>query len=73
MEPDELYFCSKCNKNAETIVMIVNTEMELNWNEKDKIYEIGNYFHDYEETKSITCGDCMNNLMPAKELENLEI
>jgi hypothetical protein len=63
MELDDLLFCTKCNEPANKIVAVVETEMVLHWNEIDQVYEIGEYFHNYEKTKSVVCAKCINNLM----------
>lgn len=63
MEPTELFYCTKCKEPARKIVMVVETEMELVWNDKEFVYEIGEYYHNYEQTKSVVCGNCINDLM----------
>jgi hypothetical protein len=75
MEPNELFYCTKCNEPANKIVMVVETEMELNWNEKEQVYEISEYYLNYENTKSVVCAKCINNLIDNKQTksENNEI
>ena len=63
---DKLLFCTKCNEQANKIVVVVETEMELHWNETDKVYEIGEYYHNYEQTKSVVCAKCINDLIDKK-------
>ena len=66
IELDKLLFCTKCNEPANKIVAVVETEMVLHWNEVE-VYEIGEYFHNYEQTKSVVCAKCINDLMDRKK------
>jgi hypothetical protein len=67
MELNKLLFCKKCNEPANKIVLVVETEIVLHWNGADQVYEIGEYYHNYENTKSVVCAKCINNLMDRKK------
>lgn len=61
MEIDFKYYCPKCNKENDQIIISTNVVVRLVWNDESKLYEEAEHDIDYENIRTISCLTCSHD------------
>ncbi|TAL67647.1 MAG: hypothetical protein EPN82_13445 [Bacteroidetes bacterium] len=62
MKNDIKCFCPKCNESANQIVISLEHDIVLRWDNKEQIYIVADDSFNFSDVSSIICSNCLAEL-----------